>query len=193
MQRCRDCRSGAAGFVSPHPADTDAAVAMIERPSTRRPVQVAVCGPRDCSATEAADAREIGRLLARAGAVVLCGGGTGVMAAVADGAAAAGGLVIGVRPDADRTAACPGLSAVLYTDMGEARNAILVRSADAVVVVGGSWGTLSELALAHHRGDIPVVSLHGWRLLDADGHPLDTGHIAHSPAEAVELALANLG
>nr|WP_280489430.1 LOG family protein [Nocardia farcinica] len=111
----------------------------------------------------------------------------------AGGPPAAGGLVIGVRPDADRTAACPGLSAVLYTDMGEARNAILVRSADAVVVVGGSWGTLSELALAHHRGDIPVVSLHGWRLLDADGHPLDTGHIAHSPAEAVELALANLG
>uniref|UniRef100_UPI0024542E0B SLOG cluster 4 domain-containing protein n=1 Tax=Nocardia farcinica TaxID=37329 RepID=UPI0024542E0B len=141
----------------------------------------------------AAPPRFWGRGPPRGGGGGRWGGGTGVLPGVADGAAAAGGLVIGVRPDADRTAACPGLSAVLYTDMGEARNAILVRSADAVVVVGGSWGTLSELALAHHRGDIPVVSLHGWRLLDADGHPLDTGHIAHSPAEAVELALANLG
>ncbi|WP_063125071.1 LOG family protein [Nocardia arizonensis] len=156
------------------------------------PIQVAVCGPRDCTAEDAAHAREIGRLLAEAGATVLCGGGRGVMAAVAEGASGAGGLVIGIRPDTDRDTICPGLSAVVYTNLGEARNAVLVRSADAVIVVGGSWGTLSELALAHHRGDIPVVSLGGWRILDTDGTPLDIGMLAESPWDAVVFALGNL-
>ncbi|MFI6865723.1 LOG family protein [Nocardia sp. NPDC050406] len=153
------------------------------------PTQIAVCGPRHCTETEAAHAREIGRLLADAGATVLCGGGSGVMAAVAEGASSAGGLVIGVRPDTDPTHTCPGLSAVLYTNMGEARNAILVWSADAVIVVGGSFGTLSELALANHRG-VPVVSLGGWQLLDADGDAVDIGQLAVSPADAVRAALA---
>jgi len=154
------------------------------------PVQVAVCGPRDCTDAEADTAREAGRLLARAGAIVLCGGGTGVMAAVAAGASAAGGLVIGVRPDIDRAAVCDGLSAVVYTGMGEARNAILVRSADAVIVVGGSWGTLSELALANRRGDVPVVSIGGWQILDAEGAAVEGSHRAANAAEAVALAVA---
>ncbi|MFF0489508.1 LOG family protein [Nocardia sp. NPDC004068] len=152
-------------------------------------VQVAVCGPRDCAAVDAERAREVGRLLAAAGATVLCGGGVGVMAAVAEGAGGAGGLVIGVRPDTDRAAVCPGLSAVLYTNMGEARNAILVESADAVIVIGGSWGTLSELALARRRGGIPVVSLGGWRVVDAAGVPVDAGAVVDSAAEAVRIAL----
>lgn len=153
------------------------------------PIQVAVCGPRNCTDSDAANAREIGRLLAEAGVTVLCGGGAGVMAAVAKGAAASGGLVIGVRPDSDRSAVCDGLSAVLYTNMGEARNAILVWSADAVIVVGGSWGTLSELALAQRRGGIPVVTLGGWQLLDATGDPIDAALVADNPAHAVKLAL----
>ncbi|MFI9402596.1 LOG family protein [Nocardia sp. NPDC052316] len=150
--------------------------------------QVAVCGPRECSDLEAQRARTVGRLLAEAGVTVLCGGGGGVMAAVAEGASGAGGLVIGVRPDTERAAVGAGLSAVLFTGMGEARNAILVASADAVIIIGGSWGTLSELALARHRG-VPVVSLGGWRLLDADGTPLDATVSAHDPADAVALAL----
>ncbi|MBF5000884.1 LOG family protein [Nocardia sp. BSTN01] len=154
------------------------------------PVQVAVCGPRDCTDAEADTAREVGRLLARAGAIVLCGGGTGVMAAVAEGASAAGGLVIGVRPDTGRTGVCDGLSAVVYTDMGEARNAILVRSADAVIVVGGSWGTLSELALANRRGDVPVVSIGGWQILDAEGRTVEGSHRAANAAEAVAFAVS---
>ncbi|MCM6774755.1 LOG family protein [Nocardia sp. CDC159] len=149
--------------------------------------QVAVCGPRDCDRIEAARAREVGRMLAEAGATVLCGGGPGVMAAVAEGASGAGGLVIGVRPDTDRTAACRNLSAVIYTNMGEARNAILVESADAVIVIGGSWGTLSELALARRRG-IPVVSLGGWTVLDRDGNAVAITTAA-DPTEAVALAL----
>ncbi|MFF3225886.1 LOG family protein [Nocardia suismassiliense] len=151
--------------------------------------QVAVCGPRECSDVEARWARMVGRLLAEAGVTVLCGGGGGVMAAVADGASGAGGLVIGVRPDTERGAVCAGLSAVLFTGMGEARNAILVASADAVIIIGGSWGTLSELALARHRGGIPVVSLGGWQLLDADGTPLDATISATDPADAVARAL----
>ncbi|MBF6333862.1 LOG family protein [Nocardia transvalensis] len=153
------------------------------------PTQVAVCGPRECTAADAANARAVGRLLAEAGATVLCGGGTGVMAAVAEGASRAGGLVIGVRPDTDRSAACAGLSAVLYTNMGEARNAILIESSDAVIIVGGSWGTLSELALAHRRGGIPVVSLGGWTVLDTAGNPIPAAVSATSPAEAVAIAL----
>ncbi|MET7773571.1 dethiobiotin synthetase [Nocardia sp. NPDC005366] len=154
------------------------------------PIQVAVCGPRDCTGTETAHARRIGRLLAEAGATVLCGGGPGVMAAVAAGASGASGLVIGVRPDADRSRICEGLSAVLYTGMGEARNAILVSSADAVIVIGGSWGTLSELALANRRGDVPVVSLGGWKVVDAEGRAVEGAIEVDSPDAAVATSLA---
>ncbi|NJC71016.1 TIGR00725 family protein [Planosporangium thailandense] len=152
-------------------------------------VQVAVCGPADCTAAEATAAERIGALLADRGAVVLCGGGAGVMAAVAAGASRAGGLVVGVLPGADRTDANPYLSAAVVTNLGEARNAVLVQSADAVIVVGGSWGTLSELALAMRRGGVPVVALGGWRVLDAAGRPLAGVLWADSPEEAVRLAL----
>ncbi|WP_405496517.1 LOG family protein [Nocardia sp. NBC_00511] len=151
--------------------------------------QVAVCGPREENPTDNANAREVGRLLAQAGATVLCGGGPGVMAAVAEGASTAAGLVIGIRPDTDPTTTCPHLSAVIYTNMGEARNAILINSADAAIVIGGSWGTLSELALANHRTTIPVISLGGWRITDAHGQPVDAGLTVATPFEAVEAAL----
>jgi uncharacterized protein (TIGR00725 family) len=112
------------------------------------PVQVAVCGPRHCTDEDKTNAYQVGRLLAQAGAVVICGGGTGVMAAVAAGTRADNGLVIGVRPNDTTDEASPDLSAVIVTNMGEARNAIIVWSADAVIAIGGSWGTLSEIALA---------------------------------------------
>lgn len=132
-------------------------------------VQVAVCGPRHCTEEEAANARRVGELLAERGAVVICGGGEGVMAAAAAGARARGGLVIGIRPNDSREGASPDLSATIVTNMGEARNAIIVWSADAVISVGGSWGTLSEVALAMRRGNVPVVVLGGWRVVQADG------------------------
>jgi uncharacterized protein (TIGR00725 family) len=127
----------------------------------------------------------VGELLAEAGAVVICGGGAGVMAAVAEGARSRNGTVIGIRPAGDRAGASPDLTATIVTDMGEARNAIIVASADAVIAVGGSWGTLSEVALAERRGDIPVVSLGGWTVLDADGRPVGGIRPASSPEEAV--------
>lgn len=148
-----------------------------------------MCGPARCSQAEAAQARQVGELLAGRGATVLCGGGGGVMAAVAAGARAAGGLVIGVLPGADRAGASPDLSAAVVTNMGQARNAIIVQSADAVIAVGGSWGTLSEVALAMRRGGVPVVSLGGWRLLDREGSLIPGLVLAESPEHAVALAL----
>jgi uncharacterized protein (TIGR00725 family) len=153
------------------------------------PYQVAVCGPRQCTDEEAAIAYGVGELLAERGAVVICGGGTGVMEAVAAGVRAKDGLVVGVRPNDTREGASPDLSAVIVTNMGEARNAVIVWSADAVIVVGGSWGTLSEVALAKRRGGVPVISLGGWQILDATGaHVPGIEHVT-SPDEAVALAM----
>ncbi|MBV9141603.1 MAG: TIGR00725 family protein [Pseudonocardiales bacterium] len=154
------------------------------------PVQVAVCGPQHCTEEDATHAYQVGQLLARAGAVVLCGGGTGVMAAAAAGARAEHGLVIGILPNDTAEDACPDLSAVIVTNLGQARNAVIVWSADAVIAIGGSWGTLSEIALAKRRGGIPVITLGGWRILAHNGSPLpDPPTPAADPQHAVTLAL----
>ncbi len=147
--------------------------------------QVAVCGPADCTPAEYDQAREVGELLAARGITVICGGGSGVMAAVAAGVRSGGGVVIGIRPGPNRDGASADLTAVVATDMGEARNAIIVQSADAVIAVGGSWGTLSEVALAMRRG-IPVVALGGWRVIGPDGTPIDGIRSVSTPAEAVD-------
>src|SRR5690349_18588870 len=153
------------------------------------PLQVAVCGPAACSVAERDHAHRVGELLAERGVVVVCGGGTGVMAAVAAGVRSRGGVVVGIRPGGDRAGSSDDLTVVVVTNMGEARNAVVVRSADAVIVVGGSWGTLSEVALARRRGDVPVISLGGWRILDADGDPVAGLRYVTSPAEAVDAVL----
>jgi uncharacterized protein (TIGR00725 family) len=153
------------------------------------PAQVAVCGPSACSAAEARLAYEIGELIADSGATLICGGGPGVMAAAARGAHTKGGLVIGIRPDDDPSTASPYLSAVVVTGMGEARNGIIVKSADAVIVVGGSWGTMSEVALAMRRGGIPVISLGGWSVLDDLGQPTHGIIVVRTPEQAVAAAL----
>jgi pimeloyl-ACP methyl ester carboxylesterase len=77
----------------------------------------------------------------------------------------------------------------IVTDLGQGRNNVIVRSADAVIVVGGSWGTLSELALAARRGTVPVVTLGGWRVLDRDGRPVPGTVEAVDPEGAVDAAL----
>lgn len=167
---------------------------LMRPPRTRllfmpRALQVAVCGPRHCTDYDRANAHEIGRLLAESGAVVLNGGGIGVMAAVSAGAQEAGGLVVGIRPGPDTKDANDDLDVVLATNIGEARNAVLVWSADVVIVVGGSWGTLSELALAKRR-PVPVITIGGWQLLTEAGTPVpDAPPAAATPAEAVQFAL----
>ncbi|MGV9565897.1 TIGR00725 family protein [Streptomyces sp. NPDC003480] len=151
-------------------------------------VQVAVCGPSRCGERDRNLAHELGRLLAERQAVVICGGHGGVMAAVAAGARSRDGLVVGVLPGADRVGAGPDLSVAIATGLGQARNNVIVHSGDAVIVVGGSWGTLSELALAMRRGDVPVVQLgDGWRLVDAGGHEVPGVRQARTPAEALDL------
>lgn len=120
-------------------------------------IQVAVCGPRNCSDGDRRNAREVGRLLAERGAVVICGGYTGVMAEVAAGARAAGGTVVGILSRDTAEDANPDLTITIPTGTGEARNNIIVNSGHAVIVVGGSWGTLSELALAMRQGRAPGV------------------------------------
>jgi uncharacterized protein (TIGR00725 family) len=153
--------------------------------ATRR---VAVVGPgTDADPDLLSAAREVGRLLADAGAVVVTGGLGGVMAAAAAGAAEAGGTSVGILPGDDPGAASAGHTVVVPTGLGEMRNALVVRSADAVIAVGGSWGTLSEVALARRTGR-PVVVLRGWRVLDAGGAEVDQT-VADSPADAVRLVM----
>lgn len=173
---------------SPIPGWSGATLAVMAAQADRRRVQVAVCGPGECTPEEARDARRVGELLAARGAVVLCGGGAGVMTAVAAGARSAGGLAVGILPNSAGAAATVDIAIV--TDLGQARNNVLVQSADAVIAVGGSWGTLSELALAMRRGTVPVVTLGGWRVLDRDGRPAPGTVEAVDPQHAVDTALA---
>jgi uncharacterized protein (TIGR00725 family) len=150
---------------------------------------VAVCGP-DPSTQEVADAAErVGTLLARAGVVVVCGGHGGVMEAVARGASGEGGTVIGLLPGTDRREGNRHLTVAIPTGLGELRNGLIVRAADAVIAIGGAFGTLSEIALALKTG-VPVVGLHTWELAK-DGAPLAPDPIvrATSPEEAVHEAL----
>lgn len=136
--------------------------------TSRLPIHVAVCGPGTASPEHEEAAETIGRGLAEAGAVVVCGGVSGVMDAAARGARAGGGLAIGILPGRNRSDASEHLSAAVVSGMGEARNALVVRSADVVIAVDGEYGTLSEIALALKMG-IPVVGLGTWRLSKDDG------------------------
>lgn len=126
--------------------------------SNPRPI-VAVVGGSECTSAEAVLAEELGRRLAQGGAVVVCGGLTGVMEAVAKGVRSAGGLTIGILPGNDTRDANAFIDVPLATGMGEMRNALIVRVAGAIVAIGGGTGTLSEIALALRIGT-PVVGLH---------------------------------
>jgi uncharacterized protein (TIGR00725 family) len=108
-------------------------------------------------------ARTAGRLLAERGYVVVTGGLGGVMASAAAGVAEAGGTSIALLPGEDRASASPGHTVVIPTGMGEMRNALIVRTVDAVLAIGGGWGTLSEIALAARTG-VPVLSVGSWEL-----------------------------
>jgi uncharacterized protein (TIGR00725 family) len=138
-------------------------------------------GPGEASADEEAAAEAVGRLLARRGAVVVCGGLGGVMEAVCRGAREEGGTAVAILPGLDRGAANPHVSVAIATGLGEARNALVVRAADALIAIGGAYGTLSEIALAL-KGGKRVIGLRSW---DIDGvEPAD------GPEAAVEAALA---
>jgi uncharacterized protein (TIGR00725 family) len=141
---------------------------------------VAVVGASHADTETLAVAEEVGRLLADAGAVVVCGGRGGVMAAACRGAATAGGVAVGILPGLDRGDANPWVTIAIATGLGELRNGVIVRSADAVIAIGGAYGTLSEVAFALQRG-LPVIGLGTWEI--------DGIERAGAPAEAVARAL----
>ena len=153
----------------------------------RAGLHIAVIGEGVCSRRVAALAERVGRAVAGAGAVLLCGGLGGVMEAASRGAAQAGGLVVGLLPGFEARDANRWVRVPIVTGMDQARNVILVRSSDAVIAVGGRYGTLSEIALALKLGR-PVVGLGTWRLAEPEGRrvPLLT---ARTPEEAVARAL----
>jgi uncharacterized protein (TIGR00725 family) len=125
-------------------------------------------------------AEEVGRLLARRGAVVVCGGLGGVMEAACRGARSEHGVAVGILPGLDRRAANPHVSVAVATGLGEARNALVVRAADALIAVGGAYGTLSEIALALKAGK-RVIGLGTWEIEGVKR--------ADGPEAAVEAAL----
>lgn len=149
----------------------------------RRP-RIAVVGAGSCDDALRETSRRVGRGLAEAGAVVICGGLGGVMEAAARGAGEGGGLSIGILPGTRAEDGNPFLTVAVATGLGEARNALVVLNADAVIALGGGYGTLSEIALARKRG-IPVVGLGTWRLEAAEPLVIE----AESPEEAVATAL----
>jgi uncharacterized protein (TIGR00725 family) len=152
-----------------------------------RDVYLAVVGPSAATPAEHALGEEIGQLIAEAGAVLICGGLGGLMEAAASGCTKAGGRSVGVLPTETRAGANPYLTTVVATGMGEARNAIVVRTADAVIAVAGEFGTLSEIALALKMGK-PVVGLGTWEL-SKGAEPVEAIVRSDTPADAVSTAL----
>jgi uncharacterized protein (TIGR00725 family) len=149
---------------------------------------IAVIGPgRDASDAELAQAEEAGASIAAAGATLVCGGLGGVMEAACRGARSRGGLTVGLLPGTDREDANGWVVLALPTGLGEARNALIVRAADAVVAIGGGWGTLSEIAFALRAG-VPVLGVGTWELARG-GEPVAGVRAVDDAATAVSEAL----
>jgi uncharacterized protein (TIGR00725 family) len=158
--------------------------------ASRRQISVIGKGAHDDELTPLA--AEVGRRLAEAGVVVVCGGRGGVMDAAARGARASGGEVIGILPGTDPGDADAGVTHVVATGIGHARNLAVVASGEAVIAIGGEWGTLAEIGFARRLGK-RVVALRSWSL---DGVGAMTGapgiEVADDPASAVALALESV-
>jgi uncharacterized protein (TIGR00725 family) len=148
---------------------------------------IAVVGPGSAAPEEVARAEEAGAAIAESGAGLVCGGLGGVMEAACRGARSRGGLTVGLLPGLDRSAANGWVIVAIPTGLGEARNALVVRAADAVVAIGGGWGTLSEIALAL-KGGVPVVGLATWEPALARA-PVEGVVRVGEPREAVAEAL----
>jgi len=158
--------------------------------SGRRKV-ISVIGPGDCTADQARAAEAVGRGLALAGAVLVCGGRGGVMEAACRGAQSAGGLTIGILPGDGYAGANNFLSVALPSGLGHARNALVALAGEAVIAIGGEAGTLSEIGLAVKSGR-RVVGLDSWECRRADGTGLAIRR-AKTPEEAVAAALERGG
>jgi len=149
-------------------------------------IYIAVVGGSECTGKEWELARDTGREIARRQGTLICGGGSGVMEAASEGVREEGGVALGILPGSDHRLGNRHLNFSIATGLGEARNAIIARSADAVIAIGGEYGTLSEIALALKMGK-PVIAINSWRLEP----PRKTEQIitgAASAQEAVERA-----
>jgi uncharacterized protein (TIGR00725 family) len=153
-----------------------------------RPIQISVIGGGSAEPEQLEQAERVGRGIAEAGAVLVCGGGGGVMEAASRGARAVGGVVIGVLPTASPGDGNEHLTHAVATGVGVARNLAVVASGDAVIAVGGEWGTLSEIALARNLGR-PVVGIQSWPLRNRAGTDLGIAE-AENAADAVRIALS---
>ena len=151
---------------------------------------VGVVGPGQADPRLEAAAEEVGRCIAEAGAVVVCGGLGGVMAAACRGAAEAGGTSVGILPGTDRHEANRWVTVAVPTGLGELRNGLVVRASDVLVALGDGYGTLSEVALALKAG-ITVVGLGTWSLIRPGGEADPGVRVALDPAAAVREAMAD--
>lgn len=148
---------------------------------------VGVVGGASCDEETARVAREVGRLVASSGGIVVCGGLGGVMEAACRGAADGGGTSIGILPGDGREDANPYVTIAVPTGLGEARNALVVRTSDALIAIGGEFGTLSEIALALKTGR-PVFGINTWELARR-GAAVDAIVRVPDAATAVRLAM----
>ena len=156
-----------------------------------RPVHIGVIGAGIADAATLAVAEEVGRLLARGGALLVCGGLGGVMEAACRGAKAERGTTVGILPGTDRSEANAWVDVAIPSGLGEARNTLVVRAADVLVAIGGEFGTLSEIAFALKTGK-PVVGIDTWEL-SRRGVAATEVVRASTPAQAVERALQLAG
>jgi uncharacterized protein (TIGR00725 family) len=151
----------------------------------------AVIGAGQPSPEEALLAEEVGREIARNGVALVCGGLGGVMEAACRGASSEGGITIGILPGDNARTANPYVQVPVVTGLGYARNVVVVKSAQAVIAIGGSYGTLSEIAHALQNG-IPVIGLNTWSL-SRKGIQDNSIISASSPLDAVDIALKIIG
>jgi uncharacterized protein (TIGR00725 family) len=173
--------------VSGESVDSIVAASWLQRQSgVPVRIPVGVIGPREASAAQLLAAENVGRGLATMGFAIICGGRQGVMEAACRGVASAGGVSIGMLPDADPAFANPHVSIVIATGIGEARNALIARAAFCLVVIGDSFGTLSEVALGRQFGK-RVIGLEGAARVEGVIHVATE---AQALAEVAQCALA---
>jgi len=141
---------------------------------------IGVIGGAKCSRGVRKLAEEVGRGIAQAGAVLICGGVGGVMEAACRGARQAGGTTVGILPGSDRSEGNRFLTVAVATGLGEARNLAIIRTADVLIAVGGSYGTLSEIGFALKMGK-PVIGLETWKIGGIE--------MAATPEQALRLVL----
>jgi uncharacterized protein (TIGR00725 family) len=159
--------------------------------NTERCFVVSVVGGASCTQEQYAAAEEVGRLLAEEGAILVCGGRSGVMEAACLGAHKAGGVTLGILPGFSRGDGNDYLTIAIPTGLGHARNALVIQAGQVVIAIGGGYGTLSEIGMALKTGR-KVIGFDSWQATDSQGQLADIIHVS-SPKEAVGLAISFAG